>query len=108
MEFTTHALRRCDQRAIPRALAELIVKTGDEYKCGQSRRIIIARSKNAHKELVKELQMIGINMGIPRCVDKLSGFQITYLCQHQCQKGIRGNIKGHAEEYIGTTLIELT
>ena len=62
MEFTTHAIRRCNQRAIPRALAELIVKTGDEYKCGQSRRIIIARSKNAHKELVKELQIIGIKI----------------------------------------------
>ena len=62
MEFTIHALRRCDQRAIPRVLAELIVKTGDEYKCGQSRRIIIARSKNAHKELVKELQIIGIKI----------------------------------------------
>ena len=62
MEFTIHALRRCDQRAIPRVLAELIVKTGDEYKCGQSRGIIIARSKNAHKELVKELQIIGIKI----------------------------------------------
>ena len=62
MEFTTHAIRRCNQRAIPRALAELIVKTGDVYKCGQSRRIIISRSKNAHKELVKELQIIGIKI----------------------------------------------
>ena len=62
MEFTIHALRRCDQRAIPRVLAELIVKTGDVYKCGQSRRIIISRSKNAHKELVKELQIIGIKI----------------------------------------------
>ena len=62
MEFTTHAIRRCNQRAIPRALAELVVKTGDVYKCGQSRRIIISRSKNAHKELVKELQIIGIKI----------------------------------------------
>jgi hypothetical protein len=36
MEFTTHAIRRCNLRAIPRALAELIVKTGDVYNCGQS------------------------------------------------------------------------
>ena len=62
MEFTTHAIRRCNLRAIPRALAELIVKTGDVYNCGQSWRIIISRSKNAHKELVKELQIIGIKI----------------------------------------------
>ena len=62
MEFTTHALRRCDQRAIPKALVKLIIRVGDEFKCGKGCRIISARSKNAHKELVKELQIIGIKI----------------------------------------------
>ena len=53
MKFTAHASRRCDQRAIPRTLVKLIIRVGDEFKCGKGCRIICARSKNAHKELVK-------------------------------------------------------
>ena len=62
MKFTAHASRRCDQRAIPRTLVKLIIRVGDEFKCGKGCRIISARSKNAHKELVKELQIIGIKI----------------------------------------------
>jgi hypothetical protein len=62
MDFTAHALRRCDQRAIPRALVELIIKLGDEFKCGKGCRIITTHSKIARQELTKELQIIGLRI----------------------------------------------
>ena len=52
-------------------------------------------------------QMIIIDMGISEGVDKFPGLQATYLGNHQGKEGIGGDIKGNAQKYVRTALVEL-
>lgn len=60
MIYTTHAIKRCQQRAIPEVLINLILKVGDEFYAGNRCLIVAAQTKSAKKELFAEIKNLGI------------------------------------------------
>ena len=61
----------------------------------------------ARKLLIHLLHMVQVEVSIAQRMDKLACLQATLLRNHHCQQGIRCYIERHAEEGVGTTLIEL-
>lgn len=51
--------------------------------------------------------MILINMNITEGVNEFTGLETAYLSDHMGEDGVRRDIKGDSEEYIGATLIKL-
>src|SRR5690606_36080723 len=57
---------------------------------------------------VSLLDMVGVQVAVTAGPDELTGLQIAYLCHHQGQQRVAGNIEGYAEEDVRRALIELT
>jgi len=53
------------------------------------------------------LQMVVVDVSIPEGVDKISWLESGDLRNHQCQKGIGGDVKWYPKEDICTALVEL-
>jgi hypothetical protein len=53
------------------------------------------------------VEVVEIQMGIAKRMDKFPWPQPTGLCDHHGEQGIRRNIKWNTEEYIGRALVKL-
>ena len=60
MVYTTHAIKRCQQRAVPEVLINLILKVGDEFYARRHCLIVTARSRASKKELLEEIKKTGL------------------------------------------------
>lgn len=54
------------------------------------------------------IEVVDIQMDVPKGVDKIADLVAAHLCQHMGEEGIRGDVERNAEEQIGTALIQLT
>ncbi|MBT5470032.1 MAG: hypothetical protein HOK41_05470 [Nitrospina sp.] len=59
MIYSKHAKRRCKQRAIPKAVIDLIFSVGDEYPGGGRCKIIAAGSGTTKQELMSGIIALG-------------------------------------------------
>ena len=53
-------------------------------------------------------KMVEVQMGVPKGVNKHTGFEPAHLRHHVGEKGVGSNVERHAEEDIGASLVELT
>lgn len=53
------------------------------------------------------LDMVGVNVGIAECVDKVAGLIAAYLCHHHRQGGVRCYIEGDTQKQVRATLVKL-
>ena len=54
------------------------------------------------------LQMIGVNMCIPKGVDEIPGLKSAALRDHMGEQCIGSDVEWNAQEEVGTPLIKLT
>ena len=47
-------------------------------------------------------------MTIPAAPDQLAALELALLCEHAGQQRIGSDVERHAEEYVGTALVEVT
>ena len=57
--------------------------------------------------LLEGLNVIGIDMSVSECVDKLATLQVTYLSKHASEQSIACNVEGYSETEVTRTLIHL-
>lgn len=53
------------------------------------------------------VEVVLVDMGVAKSVDEVAWLQSTHLRHHHRQQRIAGNIERHAQEDVGTSLIEL-
>ena len=53
------------------------------------------------------VEVVEVEVGVAGSVDKFAGLEACYLCHHQQEQGIGGNVERHAEEAVGRALVEL-
>ena len=53
------------------------------------------------------IKMVVVQMEIAESMDKISDFKITGCGNDMGEQSIRGDIEGHAEKNISTTLVKL-
>ena len=63
--------------------------------------------KIARQLLFRLLDMVTVEVGITKCMDKLTRLQAGHLSQHQCKQAVGRNIKRHAKKNICATLVKL-
>src|SRR6185295_4799206 len=63
--------------------------------------------RHARQLLVHLLQVIHIEMTVATRPDELARFEIALLRHHVREQGVRGDVKRHAQEYVGAALVEL-
>src|SRR5690625_2339149 len=51
--------------------------------------------------------MVRVDMTIATSPDELAGIEARLLCEHVDEEGIGGDVKRHAEEAVGTALVQL-
>ena len=59
------------------------------------------------KKKVRLHMMVGINMDIAKRMHEVARLQAAHLGHHHRQQGIGSNVERHAQEYVGTPLIQL-
>ena len=60
MELTSHAVKRCRQRALPNEVIDLVMQLGSEFDAGGGCKIKALCSKFAKKEFLQELGYHGV------------------------------------------------
>jgi hypothetical protein len=53
------------------------------------------------------INVVAIQVHIAQGMHEIAGLKIARVCHHHGQQGIRANVERHAQEQIGTPLIEL-
>ena len=53
------------------------------------------------------LEVVGVQVRIAQSMDKFTRLVVTYLREHKREQRVRRDIEGHAEERVGTALVEL-
>ena len=51
--------------------------------------------------------MIGVDVGVSKGMDKVAGLQSAHLSEHQGEQGVGGYIKRYAQKEVGAALVEL-
>ena len=51
--------------------------------------------------------MVGIEVSVTKGMDETAGLKAGHLRHHQGEKGIGGDVERHAEEHVGTALVQL-
>src|SRR6516165_8533023 len=54
------------------------------------------------------LEMVLINMDIPKRVNEIAGFKVTNGSHHARQQCVRSNIERHSKKQISAALVKLT
>ena len=65
------------------------------------------RAERAGQLEVHLVEVVEIDVCIAKGVDKFAGFEPCYLSHHEGEEGIGRYVERHAQEYIGTALVEL-
>jgi hypothetical protein len=81
----------------------------------ESKKVFNVRIQLHHRQgawLTGELQfrlieMIFIEVQIPKGMDKVAGLKAADLCDHEGEKRVTGDVKGNPKKEVGTTLVEL-
>ena len=60
MQLTNHAAKRCQQRALPFPVIELIMKLGKEVHSNRGCKIKILNTKALKREFLGELEYLGL------------------------------------------------
>lgn len=94
MKLSKHAERRCDQRALPKKVIELVFTLGDEFRAGGGNRIITPRSKFSRKEFFNELENLGIG--------HRSGWENAYVVVDEANQIITA---GHRTKRVKTNYV---
>ena len=53
----------------------------------------------------KGVNVVFVNVCVAHGVNEFTGIDVAYVCDHPCQKCIRGDIKWHTETHITGSLI---
>ena len=60
MKYSKHAMKRSQQRAIPKGVMELLLSYGEAQSAGQGASIFTFRSKQTKRELERECEILGV------------------------------------------------
>jgi len=67
MQLTNHAEKRCQQRALPYLVIDLIMKLGEEFHSNRGCKIKLLNSRFSKSEFLSELEGIGLKKKLKWC-----------------------------------------